>query len=1082
MNGQSTIEKLKKGGFSEQEISDYISRKSTILQEAGFSKDEISSHWGIRPSHPIQQVGPIAPAVQKMMQPTTATKSLAEYTESFIKGATFGAIEPEISEFEEEVEKPKGFKVFKKVSEFIGYGAGITPIVKMTTLPIQGAIQSYGILRGSSPALQAAIHGTVTGGLVGATEAAAKGKPLKVGVIDTAITSLLFGLFSAGPTKFIDWFSKKGVKPQEAQQLYTKIERDAAQTKVETTLPLGKRVSDEVKQYVDLSNMAMKKGKPEVAERMASKAIQNGESIKFADGPKIESIINQQLNNLPKYPKKKLPKYAGSINLERQAISMSAKELEVHLAKQVPKSRQTWTETEKEARRIIGDQKQFQTLMKRATKGEGVNPQEIDALRQVEANAIERLAKISESPERETLLKEFQDGIFLATSKGTSTAARTLNIHKRVIAPNKVASAFAQLKRKLTNKEWQRFNEANKAFNEGNPKPLLEFSDYLKATKENPKIMDYVYEYWYNSILSGIPTHLVNTGSNTLWQMFNASVHRSMMAITDPLIASLQGRQREYFLSEILPMWAGMAKGFRRGAKAAGEVVRKGYTLEQGATKWDIEISQIMGAWERSPHEIMRMMAPFVSVFGRGLRAMDVWAKSIAFDGQIRALATRKAAQQGIKGERLTKKAMEYAKAPTDIMIENAANYANYATFMDAPGAATKMVLALRNELPGGRLQVPFVNTIANLLKRGVEMTPGVGLGMKGGREAIKATLKGKGGPEVTDVVAKQIEGLMIGATVAQLYEAGRITGPAPKNAAKRAAFYQAGYHPWSILLNDTWYSYRRVEPFNTVIGGVTVLLQNWIDSGETPTSEKILQTGSGVARNILDGSYLMGLNSTLQAITQGETNPQRLMNIIDRTAASFMPYSSLQRSLVRSEEALHEGKAIVRKPEGIMEIIKSQTPGKSYEIPARRNLWGDSVELEGGAIRQFLPWKLRRQAPDKIDKEIWELGNAGFMSFPGMPSKEIAGNKLNRDQHDKYIFYAGKLAKKKLDYLVKTRAYEKLAKTSKGKKISQIIEKAREDAKKLMSVYLRGKEKVADNLFLRMYSAIPKKVGSLNE
>jgi len=1068
MTGQEKIEKLKKGGFSQIEINEYISRQSNILQKAGFSETEISNYFGKKPPtiHPLKQIGPIAPAVQKMMKPTTGSLAAAEYTESFIKGVTFGGLDPEIAEFDEDIERPKGLEFFKKVSEVGGYGVGIAPIVKMTTIPIQGAIRSYSVLRNASPALKAAIHGTVTGGLVEATETAIKRKPLKVGIIDTAITSLLFGLFSAGPTKFIAWLSKKGVDPKEAQQLYTNIEN---QTRIEKELPLGKRISDEVKQYVDLSNMAMKKGKPEVAERMASKAIQNGESIKLADGPQVESVINQQLKNLPNYPKEKLPKYAGSINLERQTISKSAKELEVELAKQIPKTRQTWTETEKEARRIIGDQKRFQSLMKRASAGKGVNPQEIDALRQVEANAIERLAKISGSPEREILLKEFQEGIFIATSRAATTAGRDLNIHKKIIAPNKVASSFSQLKRKLTNREWQQFNEANEAFNQGNSKPLLEFSDYLKATKEDPKVMDYVYEFWYNSILSGVPTHLVNTGSNTLWQLFQGTVHRPLLTIIDPIMASLQGRQREYFVSEIIPMWAGMAKGFRRGAKAAKEVMKKGYTLEAGATKWDLEISQIMGAWSRSPHTTIRAMAPFVSAFGRGLRAMDVWAKSIAFDGEVRALATRKAAQQRLTGTTLRNQAMEYAKAPTDLIIEKAAQSAEYATFMDAPGAATRLILGLRKEVPGGRFVIPFVNTIANLIKRGMEMTPGVGLAIKGGRQALV-----KGGPELTQVIAKQIEGLMISGVIASLWAEGKITGPMPRNIAEQEAFYRAKKEPWSIKIGDKWHSYRRVEPFNTVIGNVAILMENWKDSGKEPTSERLVEIGTGVARNVLDGSYLSGLNGLLSAIEKGETNPQRLINIIERTGASFVPYSSMQRSLVRATEALQEGKAIVRKPEGIMELIKAQTPTQSYEIPARRNRWGDPIELEGGAIRQFLPWKLKEESPEFIDKEIWRLGKAKMMSFPGMPSKKFNGIELDRTQYDKFLIYAGKLAQKKLRFVTKTKAYTQLSDKRKGKQISKIIEKSNEEARKLMKLYLRGKEKLADTLFKRMHSAIP--------
>ncbi|NIV14088.1 MAG: hypothetical protein GWN62_23275, partial [Aliifodinibius sp.] len=84
---------LEQAGFSESEIQGYIARQSNRLQQAGFSESEISRHWGQpeEPTHPIQKVGPVAPAIQRMQQPTTGTTAMAEYLESFIKGTTFGA-------------------------------------------------------------------------------------------------------------------------------------------------------------------------------------------------------------------------------------------------------------------------------------------------------------------------------------------------------------------------------------------------------------------------------------------------------------------------------------------------------------------------------------------------------------------------------------------------------------------------------------------------------------------------------------------------------------------------------------------------------------------------------------------------------------------------------------------------------------------------------------------------------------------------------------------------------------------------------------------------------------------------------
>lgn len=89
------------------------------------------------------------------------------------------------------------------------------------------------------------------------------------------------------------------VKNGWAIQRKAKTLQEIKQAKIEK-LPLGPRIIDEIKQPVDAAILAAKKGKPELVSRMAERARKNAETLRLADGPKVEKLISRELNRLPK--------------------------------------------------------------------------------------------------------------------------------------------------------------------------------------------------------------------------------------------------------------------------------------------------------------------------------------------------------------------------------------------------------------------------------------------------------------------------------------------------------------------------------------------------------------------------------------------------------------------------------------------------------------------------------------------------------------------------------------------------------------------------------------------------------------
>ena len=104
-------------------------------------------------------------------------------------------------------------------------------------------------------------------------------------------------------------------------------------------------------------------------------------------------------------------------------------------------------------------------------------------------------------------LKEFYEEIFKMQNDVASNLGRGLNILKRDVSEASIARALASINRPMNERELKEFAELN----EQNP---LEVARFIRRLGD-PLLMDYVYEFWYNSILSGVPTHLVNIISNT---------------------------------------------------------------------------------------------------------------------------------------------------------------------------------------------------------------------------------------------------------------------------------------------------------------------------------------------------------------------------------------------------------------------------------------------------------------------------------------------------------------------------------------------------------------------------------------
>ena len=759
----------------------------------------------------------------------------------------------------------------------------------------------------------------------------------------------------------------------------------------------------------DIASSLIAKRFPKTFEKLTK----IGKVLKTPIGKKAQPVQKVK----PEVPTEPLPKYAGSVNLEKQVIPKDAKILEEYAGEQIPKKVQTWAETNKKATELAPD---YKKVFSKVKQGEGLNAAESLLTRQVNASKATELQHLGEGQTLEQFQKSFnvyKNEIFKPTSEASGEIGRALNIHKQHVSAGQMTKKMTELKRGLNDREFKEFL----ALDLENPVQVKRFTERLG----DPKLSEYVHEYWYNAILSGIPTHVVNIASNTGWSMFQLP-HRALTGLVDKAITSFTGKERSRFVNEMIPMMSGMKKGFKRGAVAAKDMVKTGQ-VSDFETKWAQEIGSSLGAFERSGNKVVRGIGKALTVPTKALRGMDVWANSIAYDAEMNAIARRASNIKGLKG--LARKDFEkkFVKSPPDKAHKEAMEYGKYATFMSDPGKISQTIIKARGWEPKilegtiaeglqpGRFVVPFVNTIGNLLKRGVEMTPVVGLSMAKGQKPA-------------EVIAKQIEGLIVGYTVWNKMDAGEITGEAPQSKPERERFYAQGKQPWSMRVGDKWYSYRRVEPFNTVIASTAIAYDAWKNTKDDESlSDVFFNMANEYKNNILDSSMLQGVSRVLNRYGQAKGMVQKL-------GASFVPYSGFFGSMNRAYEAATEGSAKVRETNNWLGAFSQKIPGLSKLVKPRLNVWGEEIELEGGVFRQWLPYKWRTESNDITEKGLEKL-----QVYPGKPTEQF---KLNGKQYtfdeDVYTNYAvkyGHEAKKWLDGYFSAPHRQKIMNSENGRK-----------------------------------------------
>ena len=222
--------------------------------------------------------------------------------------------------------------------------------------------------------------------------------------------------------------------------------------------------------------------------------------------------------------------------------------------------------------------------------------------------------------------------------------------------------------------------------------------------------------------------------------------------------------------------------------------------------------------------------------------------------------------------------------------------------------------------------------------------------------------------------------------------------------------------------MGDEWVQYRRIEPFNTVIASSAIAYDEIINADDEEAATQIFgNVADGIFNNLIDSSYLQGVTNVLDRFGKRKGS-------LARTVAGFVPYSSFWRSLNRSAEVMMEGEAKFREAQTLFDAFSQVIPGLSGNAPAKMDVWGKEIVIEGGVLRQWLPYKWSKQTADDLELELERLG-----VYPGLPGKTmtIDGKKveLPDDLYREYAISLGSDLKQVLDVVIATPGYQNIAK-----------------------------------------------------
>lgn len=486
-------------------------------------------------------------------------------------------------------------------------------------------------------------------------------------------------------------------------------------------------------------------------------------------------------------------------------------------------------------------------------------------------------------------------------------------------------------------------------------------------------------EAWTLGLLTNPTTHVVNLSSNVL----------TGLTLGAERVASSFMKNSPVNIREGVAFFSAYLDNQKLAFKNAAQALRTG-EVGMGLGKIDLPMKRATSRELLDPEGKAGWLSKAVDGYGYALNryvggmlaAGDEYSKTLLYQSQMRALATREGVSLGLKGEALKNHVAQALENPSEFMRADAVTFANYGTFTKALGKHGQALQRFLAEYPAARLVAPFVRTPANIFKFTFERTP-LGYLSQKIREDIAA-----GGYRAATAQTRIAMGTGIMAMASDMAMNGKITGQGPTDPQTRAALKRTGWQPYSVKISDTYYSYARMEPLATVLGmgaDISEILSNYeaydIDQQQT-ADQLVVAAGIAVSNQIVGKTFMTGFADLTEVLADPKRNFENWKN---RQAGSIVPaaVAGIERALSPETSQVFS----------MIDGIKARIPGLSADVPPRRNVWGEPIKAfyptEEGILESaperllslFNPVYYSAEKDSPVDK--WMLKNGFSIDMP---------------------------------------------------------------------------------------------------
>ena len=401
-----------------------------------------------------------------------------------------------------------------------------------------------------------------------------------------------------------------------------------------------------------------------------------------------------------------------------------------------------------------------------------------------------------------------------------------------------------------------------------------------ELVSENASGWDKMYEFWINSILSGIGTHTANTIGNTANAVYELGMKRFAEASLNLLFRKDDAASFGEF-----PV---VAKAIFNSGALADAITR-------AKLAWDREILTADGKIEACRAAISGRKGRIIRIPGRALRFADEFSKALIAPAEAAAFAYREAKARKLN-EAETRRHIGQALAdPGSAARQYGEQRAMELTFQENPGRAVNALIRISED--GGcagwivKYALPFKKTPYNILRQGVRKSPLGALNLM--YETGKAALgKRKIDNGFIQHAAEQL--LAWGAFLSLCGmaddddETPFLTGSSPDYGSAEQKFKIDKIPPYSIRLGGTYFSYKRIEPLASMLAvmadGVQALREAKKSGDWDRAYDRMLRC---VKQVVSEKTFLSSLGELNKLMEEPERNFGRAAT---NFAASWMP------------------------------------------------------------------------------------------------------------------------------------------------------------------------------------------------